>query len=293
MRKRSGQKTNEQPNGESYTAPISDQSNSELYPVLICGQSGSALFSKLEAEERYVFPDYEKYKDTIVEECVELQINGESYSGKYLSTRYLGDNYFPSYEYSTGIGSVFVNDLGMPTSCFWGDTSLHGEEKTKDECTKIACDFLARIVDIDRYEMDVTEETTWHYKVRFMKKLGDLETGDYATVTVKKDGNLYSYASFMLDRVPTELFSADAIDMEKVKASVDNKLSVMLQDVKDQYSRIDFETTHTSFTVLKDGTPAITYVVDVDFIQDDGEYDTHMGELLSFAVKLDESVKVR
>lgn len=259
----------------------------ELYQVFIYDYSDSLPSAKHEVE--YVFADYEKYHDTVVDDSVELLINGICYSGKFQLSQYREYNYFPVHRYVDENGFMFeVNEAGVLTSCFWGNTSLQGAKKTEAECVAIARDFLASIVNVNNYDFDVVEDSERGlYTVNFIKTIHDIETTDTATVVVKNDGSLYSYSSFMLGKVIDELIPTDTIDLNKVKESINNKLSSVYRDAHNVYSRIEYSEPDVALTVLKDGKLGVVCTVNVACIEIAGEFETVVSERISFVVVID------
>lgn len=266
---------------------VKEPAMNELYQVLIYDYSDSDLSVKHEIE--YVFADYEKFKDAAFDDNIEIQVNDTRYSGKYQASQYREFNFFPVYQYVSEGGLSFeVDESGMLTSCFWGNASAHGATKTKDECIAIACDFLENIVAIDCYEIDVVEDSErGMYTVSFTKKIGDFETTDTATITIKSDGSLYSYSSFMLGKVIEESISVDSINLEKIKESIDKKLSSVYQDVKNNYSQVEYSKYNVALTTLKDGNLGAVCTVNVEFIESVDEFETIASERISFVVLID------
>lgn len=176
----------------------------------------------------------------------------------------------------------------MLVSFFRGNTSLQGPEKTKDECVAIAREFLASIVDVSNYDIDVAEDSERKmYTVTFVRRLGDLKTADTATIVVKSDGELYSYSSFMLGRMAGKTVSPDSIDFQKIKESIYNKLSLIYQDAKSNYSRVEFREPACMLTALKDGSLGIVCTVDVDCINSYGKFEEMLSERNNFVVLID------
>lgn len=275
-------------NKEPYTDSNGDAAENELYQVLIYDHSASVASAKIE----YVFADNEKYDDIVVDDHIELSINNISHIslvGKYDTSQYRGYNYFPVHRYEDEKGISFeVDDSGLPISCFWGDTSLPGTKKTKDECIEIARDFLASIVNINDYDIDIDEDPErGSYTVKFTKSIHGLRTTDSATIVVKNDGELYSYSSYMLGRVTEESISTDAVDLDKVKRSINNKLTSIYKDAENIYSRIEYGEPDIMLTVMKDGKTGVVCTVDVSCIKTLGEYESRVGEKISFVVMVD------
>ena len=274
--------------GESFKESYPDPPTEELYEVLVCDFSNSIPSVKDETE--YVFADYEKYKDAPIDDTVEMIINGTKYSGKYQGSEYIAYNIFPSYVYLTEEGVEFlIDETGMLTHYFWKDEPLQDTKKTKDECVMIARDFLAGYVDVDQYEIEVDDHPDGRelYEVKFYKKLGDFKTTDTARVTVKADGSIYLYSSFMLGKVDKDAISAASVDLEKIRASVNERLNSIYKDVKDYYSRVEYDEKYVELTTLKDGSLGVIYTVDVRFIETRGEYEIWRSERISFVVLID------
>ncbi len=274
-------------NGDIGTGSGNENATNELYRVLIYDYSDPVSSAKHEIE--YVFADYEKYKDVAVDDNIEIRVNGTRYSGKYQATQYREFNFFPVYQYVSEEGLSFeVDESGMLTSCFWGNASPQGAKKTKDECVATACDFLANFVDVDSYEIDVVEDPErGMYTVSFIKKIGNFETTDTATIAVRSDGSLYSYSSFMLGKVTEGSISADSVDLEKVEESVNKKLSSVYQDVENDYSRVEYSEYNIALTTLKDGNLGVVCTVNVEFIESIAEFETSVSERISFVVLID------
>ena len=277
-----------EPNSTVTNPESSDPVTNELYEVLVYDFSDSIPSVKHETE--YVFADYEKYKDAPIDDTVEIIINGTKYSGKYQGSEYIAYNIFPSYVYLTEEGVEFlIDETGMLTHYFWKDEPLQDTKKTKDECVMIARDFLAGYVDVDQYEIEVDDHPDGRelYEVKFYKKLGDFQTTDTAWVTVKADGSIYLYSSFMLGKVDKDAISAASVDLEKIRASVNERLNSIYKDVKDYYSRVEYDEKYVELTTLKDGSLGVIYTVDVRFIETRGEYEIWRSERISFVVLID------
>lgn len=261
--------------------------DNNLYQALIFDYSDSIPSAKHEVE--YVFADYEKFSNMVVNDNVEILINNISHSGKFQLSQYREFNYFPAHRYVDENGLTFeVDESGMLISCFWGNAYSNGVEITEEKCLTIARNFLASIVDVDDYEVSVIEDSEQgRYTVNFTKTIHGLKTTDSATIVVNNDGNLYSYSSFMLGRVTDELITTDNIDIDKVKESVNNKLNLIYEDAHDIYSRVEYSEPIVELTVLKNGKTGVICTVSVDFIKVAGEEEVISGERINFIVIID------
>ncbi len=237
----------------------------------------------------YVFADYDKYDDIVIDDRIECLINDISYAGKYQGSQYREYNYFPVHQYVDEKGISFeVDESGVLISCFWGNASLQGTKKTEDECVEIARDFLASIIDISDYDIAIKDnEERGLYTVKFTKSINGIKTTDTATIVVKKDGSLYSYSSFMLGRVSENGISFDAINLDKVKESINNKLNQVYKEAKGVYLRVDYGEPDIMLTMLKDGKVGVVCTVNVECVEVLGEFETSVSERISFVVMID------
>ena len=279
--------SDESSNNEDETESNGTVDTNGLYQALIYDYSDSVPSAKHEVE--YVFADYERFSDIVVDDNIEILINNISYSGKFQSSQYREFNYFPVHCYVDENGLMFeVDESGMLISCFWGNASSSGVEITEEKCLTIARNFLASIVDVDDYEVSVVEDSErGMYTVNFTKTIRGLKTKDSATIVVNNDGSLYSYSSFMLGRVTDELTSTDVIDIDKVKKSVNNKLNLIYEDACNIYSRIKYSEPIVELTVLKNGEVGVVCTVNVECVEIAGEFETSVSERINFIVIID------
>ncbi len=218
-------------------------------------------FGAPKTQIEYRFADEKAYEDKTVAEEAEITIDGKRYVGHFQSTQYREVNYFPVYRYADENGFDFeIDDQGRLISAFWGgEVEAHQKALSMEECKQIATDFMKEIVDLSAYTVTVTEEPEdRQYEVLFQKYIADFETSDQATVVVNMDGKLYSYSSFMLGRVPLGDDRIQKVDSAEVETAVQEKLDTLYGDRKCEY-----ETISMTLTVLKDGTWAFLYTVDV------------------------------
>ncbi len=257
------------------------------YQAFIYDYSGSVSSANHKIE--YVFADYDKYDDIVIDDRIECLINDISYAGKYQGSQYREYNYFPVHQYVDEKGISFeVDESGVLISCFWGNASLQGTKKTEDECVEIARDFLASIIDISDYDIAIKDnEERGLYTVKFTKSINGIKTTDTATIVVKKDGSLYSYSSFMLGRVSENGISFDAINLDKVKESINNKLNQVYKEAKGVYLRVDYGEPDIMLTMLKDGKVGVVCTVNVECVEVLGEFETSVSERISFVVMID------
>ena len=252
----------------------SDTEPLSVYKVLACGYSDSVELAKYET--KYSFADEETYKDKAAPQQVEITINKQKYVGDYMLKQYREVNYFPVYYYVAENGFRFeIDDQGRLISAFWGgEVEAHQNALLPDECKQIAIDFMQEIVDLSAYTVTVTEKPEDRQcEVLFQKYIGDFETSDQATVVVNMDGSLYSYSSFMLGRVPVDRNNdrIKKIDLSEIETAVYAELDNIYAESKEKYDRFEYEEIGVVLTVLKNGSWAFVYTVDIEASNTVGE----------------------
>ena len=237
--------------------------------MLVYDYSDSIPSAKHEVE--YKFGDPRKYETQEVKQKVEVMVGGKRCSGTYQSTQYNGYNYFPTYQYLDFDGNDFqIDDRGLLVSYFWGSSSEKTEELSQEECLQVAKDFFDDIVDINQYTITIDQEDhPKRYVVTFTKYVDGLATTDSATVDVQCNGQLYSYFSFMLGRIPSDL-SVKGINTEDIEAQVYRKMDQIYEEAKKGYSRVEYGKPEMRLTVLKDGNIGMVCWLDVDCINTSG-----------------------
>ncbi len=254
------------------------------YEVFVYDYSDSGTSANPNIE--YVFADYEHYNNISAKNNISCSINGKTFTGKYQSSQYREYNYFPAYRYEDENGITFeVDETGLPISFFWGNNTLQGTKKTKDECIEIARNFLADIVDVDGYDISVNENTDRGlYTVKFTKTVFGQKTTDSAEVVVRNDGALYSYSSLMLGRVKEDLFSDYTININKLKEEINGKLYSVYQEVQNKYSRIDYSEPEIILTALKNGEAGAVCYVDINCIENCEDMETVVSDKICFVI---------
>ncbi len=273
-------------NQNSKINELSTNHGNDIYQVLIYGFSDSVPSAKHEIE--YEFADYEKYSNQNINQNVTVSIDGKTHSGSYQKTQYREYNYFPSNCYLDADGNNFaIDDTGILTSYFWGEPSSNGAVLTKDECLQIAKKFVGDIVDVNQYDIQITDNKGLErYEITFTKYVGELKSTDSASVIVKYDGSLYSYSSFMLGKVNTAEIS-NAIDTDKATASVETRLNEIYSEAKTKYSRVVYNEPVILLTSLKDGSTGLIYSVVVDCINSYEDVDEILSERINFVVVIE------
>ena len=103
---------------------------------------------------------------------------------------------------------------------------------------------------------------------------------------VQYDGTLYSYSSFMLGRIHSEALTSD-IDVKAAASVIIKRLDEIFADAKSKYSRVEYGEYSYSLTILKDGSTALVWYVDVNCIQEYEEHNISISERIQFVVPID------
>ena len=261
-------------------------SNQSKYQVLVYDYSDSVPSVKHNVE--YEFANHEKYDNKTVNTHVELSVGKNIYRGNILYSQYKGCNYFPTYMYLDSENNNFeIDDSGMLTFVFRGESSHEGAELSQDAYLQIAKDFLGNIIDISPYNAGIEYKSDSQiYEIKFEKYINGIKATDTATVSLNTNGELYSYSSFMLGKVTSEVVES-SIDMDDVKESVNKKLDEICADAKKVYSRVEYGEPSFRITVLKDGSTGLVCTTDVNCILSEGEYDLTISERIGFVIIID------
>lgn len=261
--------------GSSDTLP-----KDESYSASIIGFSDSISSSGLSIE--YDLKDHETYKDHKIEDITTVTINGRKIKGHFTQTFYLGDNYFPVYEYVQG-GESFMIDPDGKLVFYSGDRSESTSDVicTEAECIQIAKDFLATIVDADPYRPEATLYEGKYY-IEFVKYIGEMKTTEWVKFTVTQSGEVVSYTAFMLDTIPAN--AQYSFDMDKAEAVVQERLDGIIAGYNRPYDRIEYNDESWALMRLKDGDYGLCYSVEMNFIRIQGPYEEHSGQLIRFVV---------
>lgn len=222
-----------------------------------------------------------------VKSVLSVEIGGENYSGKFLRAQMITPNTYPIYTYSDKNNDVFsVDPNGLLTSYFWGEPeSPQGEQRKLSEtaCLKIAQQFLGNIVDIDLYTLETEYEgDEERYKFTFTKYIDNQKTSDMAIISVLETGELYSYSSYMLGRIPAD--TQLDFDSEKATEAVYKKLDALYADAKHMYDKIEYNMVDQTITILESGDVAMLCYVDVSCITKYGENYMDRGERVALIV---------
>lgn len=234
------------------------------YNVLECDYSDSITGANHKIEYSYWLED--RRIDIEAEEHVELTIGNETVSGTYQYSQNQMPNNYASHFYKDSNGKRFAIDSnGFPVFYFWGSLQTDSHSSgvcTEQQCIATARDFLNSYVNIDEYEISVEHVTDRGiYEITFTKFLNGYGTTDCAVVAVQNNGSLYSYASFMLGKLPDD--SAVEFYPDIAEQAVYQKLDAIYGCIKEDDSSVTYGTPDFKYTVLENGDLAVYCIVDI------------------------------
>lgn len=262
-----------------------NENHQSPYAVYISDFSDSGSSAEFELE--YVFADQDKYNEDNIDKHKEILIDKFNFNGEYFSTKYYAYNYYPVYEYQSENAIFAVTPDGKLANFFAEKSNKEADIISKEECINIAKDFVSKIIDITDYKISVTEnETKKEYFIVFTKYLGNYKTSDSIHINILYTGEIYCYSSFMLGEIDCNT-DASGIDIESVSKSVTEKLDKIFEPAREEFDRIEYGEYNYTFTQLKEGYLGIICDVNVDCIDDFGEYSEVISERIELVVAIE------
>ncbi len=256
------------------------------YQALIFGHSDSSYLSSGKIE--YEFPDHEKYDNISISKTIDISINDKSISCSYKDVSYKSYDYYPSYRYFDANKNEYcVDDNGKLVFYYSAASSKIEKQLTQNECIEAAKKYANQFTDISQYEMTVEDQKErQRYIINFRKYINGIKTTDSLRIVIQYDGTVFSYSAFMLGRVNADN-TLKEIDAKGATASALQKLDELYKGTESKYSRVEYNDPDVMLTVLKDGSTALIYIVDVDCVKTVDIYDVTTSEQISLVVVLE------
>lgn len=255
----------------------------KAFDILICGHSDSV--PEIDTKVEYSKWNKSSYVDKDQPQTVEGSVGDMHYRGSYVSSDISKYEYYPTHQYEDENGHFFEVDPDLRlTSFFWGsDASSSVTKKTKDECVKIATDFLNAIVDTSDYNISAEyDDTRDFYTIYYEKYIGDIVTDDRAEIVVESSGHMYSYSSSMLGRIKID---ADIpFDLDKVEEELYKKLDKMTEKARTVYDSVVYSDLNYIISMKNDTEYILIIYLDIDCINHYDDVNTTLSERLSFVV---------
>jgi len=253
------------------------------YDIYISGFSDSLSSSAVISVE-YSFANQDEYNKDEVEEHKSIEIGAFKFDGNFSSSGYFGYNYFPTYQYINEKVSFSVDSSGVLTGFLTDKSTDKTEILTQENCVNIAKDLINNFVDAADYKLSVTKDDEKQvYTVKFTKNLGNYTTSDSAVIKILYTGKIYSFSSFMLGKIDCNT-DISSIDIESVNRTVTEKLDKVFDPLKEEFDKIEYGEYIYTLTHLKEGNLGIVCTVNVDCIEEDGEYSEVTSERIELVV---------
>lgn len=260
------------------------------YQALIFSFSDSGNGVRHEREYHYWSDD--RIDESDVSKSITITVDGVKRQATYQDDAIKRPpNPYPEYFYKDDNNcSVMVDAEGKLTSYVWGmPTNTQGTHNNLSEegCLKIARDFLSELVDVEQYHIDteyVSEQKRYTFK--FTKYINNQKTADMATISVWETGELCSFTSTMLGKIP--LTTQCNFDMDKVEQTIYEKLDSIYADAKKAYDKVEYEIVTSYATILESGEVALVAYVDVDCVRQVGQNFQSVGSKIGFVIARNE-----
>ncbi len=256
------------------------------YTALECGCSD--VVSGADHNLEYTFWKDTQFADTQAKKKITVNINGEDICGEYQYSRNQAPDNYTSHFYKTAVGKLFaVDPSGVPVQYTWsaGQTGEKSDQSyTEQQCVDVAGKFLRQYVNVEDYTVSTSYENAKKaYEVTFRKHLNGYETTDCAVVTVLENGELYSFSSNMLGKVPNT--AAIEFDYDEVFVAVDRKLIDIYSNIFGGDTYFDGGEPLLQYTVLENGKPALYCISNARVVFND-TFEIMYEETVFFIVEL-------
>ena len=189
-----------------------------------------------------------------------------------------GYNIYPTYRYQCANRDVFeITPDG--SLALWYNFQTNKFEKNDEisekECLEIAEELFANYADTNKYQVNKKEYDN-KYAYTFVKRVGDVETTDYAVISVYKNGIIEYFAASMLNSFDENF--ANPFDMETAKQTVLTKTDDILKSIKSDYDKTETEIIDMRLTITKEDKVALVVTVEITLIKTVDVYDEVYGE---------------
>ncbi len=261
----------------------SHSSTSDKYSIQICGYTDS--IPGVDCEVEYDKWTGKSYYDSKADKDITIEVNGTTINATYLKSKVQSPNCYATHMYMDDENNIFsVSSDGKLTSFFWGNSEIKGDtELTEDEYVSIAKKFLSSIGDVTHYNVEVNiNKVSKTYDVKFTKFVNETETVDTATVSVNRDGSLYSYSSFMFGQIEEDV--KINFDMDTVGKLVETRLNEIYGNVAENYDEFKYENIEYTLTKTEEGKYALFCSAEIKGIHYQGEYIVERNERIRFII---------
>ncbi|MGM9681408.1 MAG: hypothetical protein ACI3XR_07880 [Eubacteriales bacterium] len=268
--------------GSSVESDSSIESGSSVEsdsPIRMCGFSDSVP----EAQHKLEFDEWSKgyFYDSDAEKQITVSVGDHTVEAKYVNSEVKFYEFFNTRRYKDADNNVFeLAPDGTLSRYFYGgsnDASESGPALTEAECIQAAYDFINSIVNVDDYTVKteyLADRNMYH--ISFVKYVNGFKTADQADISIKETGQIYSFSSTMLGRIPT---NADVhFDLDKIREQIISKLDKEYAEAKKVYDSVSYEIPDYTLTMNEAGEYFLVYSVNVKCVTCYDEYETILAE---------------
>ncbi len=255
------------------------------YIIRQCGYSDSIKDANNKLE--YAFWRTGALEDENFDEEITVEFNGESFNGVYTQSYTNIYEYYPTRQYRSENARMEINSFGEITgySLTVNNEMQHNSTNlTEQDCIDIAKELLENRIDTEDYVIDIEfYELADLYIVTFTKYVDGFRTADRASVALWPDGEFAWFQSTMLGKISGE--NVPNFDVEKIYASIEDKLDVIYADSKGYYDEITYKNEEGDLvlTMLSETEYALVFGVSIDCRKGN----VHSGDRISFVVTVE------
>lgn len=265
---------------------LSGCSQNDGYSIKICGFSDSIS----EAAHKLEYSEWSKdsFIDSKAEKRITISVGDSQIEADYIETEKRFSEYYNTHKYKDrNNNEFFITENGQLSLYFFGRSAASTETAkiyTESECKDIACAFLSDIVDIADYSVRSEFDTDRKiYEFYFEKYADGFLCADQANIRVEETGHIYSFSSWMLGQISTDIttnFNRDAVE-----AQIISKLDKEYARAKEVYDAVEYENFQYTLTKASKDKYALICSVDVNCKKSHGEYTSIIPERIELLIQ--------
>lgn len=262
---------------------LSGCSKQKGYSVKVCGFSDSIPEVKHSME--YKEWSNGAFFDKKTEKNIDIAIEGNVVKAEYVDSEKKFYDYYNTHRYKDLNGNYLeVTDDGRLCSYFFGSHTNTDKIYTEAECIDIAREFLNDIVCSDDYIINTEFDANRNlYLISFTKNADGFLCADRADFAVEQNGNIYSFSSSMLGKIPKN--TVTGFDTKSLEAQVISKLDKEYSEAKKIYDLVSYDNINYTLTINEDNEFALVCSVDVYCKKNLGDYETVLSERIQLLIQ--------
>lgn len=259
---------------------------SEKLSIRICGYSDSIPGNPHKLE----YKPWSKgaFIDSDAEKKVTIAVGNIHTTGDYVKTEHRFSEFYNTHTYKDDKDCFFsITDDGKLCNYFFDDSTSNESDTrtyTESECLDIARAFLSKITNISKYTVTTTfNEERKMYTISFNQYVNGFRCSDQAEIVVKETGNIYSFSSTMLGRIPVD--AVTNFNREAIQTQIIAKLDKEYAKAKAVYDTVSYDDFSYELTIDERGQYALICTVDVRCIDSHDGYNAIMSERIRLLIQ--------